>query len=140
MTDDREVAVLRLALVVFALFAATLPAAAQAVGRDVPGPGPSLLFAARPPSPMRFAPDTAPTEIRPTHWQQGLLLGGAIGAVGFGVLGYGLCHDLSESQTSCLGTALGTAAVGAVIGGVTGALIGGAFRKQEPADSTSAGP
>jgi predicted membrane protein len=60
--------------------------------------------------------------------------------VGLGFLGYALCHDLSETRTSCLGTTLGTAAVGAVIGGVTGALIGGAFRKQGPADSTTAGP
>jgi uncharacterized protein YcfJ len=140
MTDGREVHVGRLALLVLALMAAAVPAAAQAVNRGLRGPGRSQLFAVRPSSPTRFTPDTTPRNIQPTHWKQGLLVGGAIGAAGFGALGYGLCHELSESQTSCLGTALGTAAVGAVIGGVTGALIGGAVRKQGPADSTTAGP
>jgi hypothetical protein len=140
MTDGQEVWVFRLALVVLALIAAALPAVAQDAGRGLRGPGRSQLFAARPSSPMQFTSDTAPTVIRPTHWKQGLLIGGAIGGVGLGFLGYALCHDLSETRTSCLGTTLGTAAVGAVIGGVTGALIGGAFRKQGPADSTTAGP
>jgi hypothetical protein len=140
MTHAQEVHVVRLAVLVLALMAAAAPAAAQAVNRGLRGPGRSQLFAMWPSSPMRFAPDTAPRNIQPTHWKQGLLIGGAIGSVGLGVLGYGLCHDLSESRTSCLGTALGTAALGAVIGGVTGALIGGAVRVEGPADSTTTGP
>jgi hypothetical protein len=140
MTDSREVFVLHRALVVLALIAATQPLAAQGVSRGLQGPGRSQLFAARPSSPMQFTLDTAPKVIRPTHWKGGLLLGGAIGGAGLGVLGYALCHDLSETRTSCLGSAVAGTAVGAVIGGVTGALIGGAFRKPAPVDSTAATP
>lgn len=130
---------IRLVLVVLAMAVAARPSVAQGF-QSLRGPGPSQLFAARPPSPMQFTPDTTPKIIRPTHWKRGLLIGGTIGGVGFGALGYALCHDLSETQTSCLGTALGSAGVGAVIGGITGALIGGAFRKSVPADSTAATP
>lgn len=128
------------ALVVLALMAATQPLAAQGVSPGLRGPGRSQLFAAQPASPMQFTLDTTPKVIQPTHWKRGLLIGGTVGGVGFGALGYALCHDLSETRTSCLGTALGSAGVGAVIGGVTGALIGGAFQKRAPPDSTAATP
>jgi hypothetical protein len=130
---------LRVALAVLAMMLAAQPSAAQGSHR-LPGPSSSQLFVARPPSPTRITPDTTPKVIRPTHWKRGLLIGGTIGAATLGALGYALCHDLSETRTSCLGPAVGGAAVGAVMGGITGALIGGAFRKRGPADSTAAGP
>ena len=130
---------IRLVLVVLAMAVTAQPSVAQGF-QGLRGPGRSQLFAARPSSPMQSTLDTAPKVIRPTHWKGGMLLGGAIGGVGLGLLGYGLCHDLSETRTSCFGPALGGTAVGAVIGGVTGALIGGAFRKPAPADSTAATP
>ena len=69
-----------------------------------------------------------------------MLIGGTIGGVGLGAFVYALCHDLRETQTSCLGPAVGGAALGAVMGGITGALIGGAFRKSVPVDSTAGTP
>src|SRR5882724_10020569 len=127
-----EVLVLRLVLVVLALVMIAPRLAAQGLSAGLRGPGPSQLFAARPSPLAQAALDSTPKVIRPTHWKRGLLIGGTIGGVGLAALMYALCHDLRETQASCLGPTVGGAALGAVMGGVTGALIGGAFREQVP--------
>jgi hypothetical protein len=129
--------VTRLFPLLLALLLTAAPLAAQAPLRHL-APQASPLFV-RPPPAIRDTTDTT-VRSRPSHWKRGLLIGGALGAAGFGLLGYGLCHDLDESHSSCLGPTLGVGMVGAVIGGVTGALIGGAFpkRPRTGADSTGA--
>jgi hypothetical protein len=136
-----EVLVFRLVLVVLALVMIPPRLAAQSLSAGLRGPSPSQLFAGRP-SPLAqvVALDSTPKVIRPTHWKRGLLIGGTIGGVSLGALMYALCHDLRETQTSCLGPTAGGAVLGAVMGGITGALIGGAFRKQVPSDSTAGTP
>ena len=126
----------RLFAVALALVLTTTPLAAQATLQSL-APHASPLFV-RPPSAIRDTTDTT-VRSRPTHWKRGLLIGGGLGAAGFGLLGYGLCHDLDESHSSCLGPTLGAGALGAVIGGVTGALIGGAFSKRQRPATDSAG-
>ncbi|HEX6616384.1 MAG TPA: hypothetical protein VF046_08775 [Gemmatimonadales bacterium] len=126
----------RLVSLLLALLLTAAPLAAQAPLQHL-APQASSLFV-RPPSAIRGTPDTT-VRSRPTHWKRGLLIGGGLGAAGFGLLGYGLCHDLDESHSSCLGPTLGIGVVGAVIGGVTGALIGGAFPKRPRAPADSAG-
>jgi hypothetical protein len=121
----------------------TLPLQAQAHDTWIRGPAPSVLFTDPTTVGPTVATDTTERDIRPTHWQRGLLIGGGIGAVGLGGFTYALCEGFSESQENCLGPALGGAAVGAVVGGVIGALIGGQVPKEAdtpPADSTSTAP
>jgi hypothetical protein len=133
--------VLRLVLVVLALVMIAPRLAAQGgPSGALRGPGPSQLFAARLSPLAQAALDTTLKVIRPTHWKRGLLIGCTMGGVGLGALMYALCHDLRETQASCLGPTVGGAALGAVMGGVTGALIGGAFGKPVPADSTAGTP
>jgi hypothetical protein len=127
-------------LVLCVLVLGTRPSVAQSHGARLHGPGPSQLFAPRPAFPAEARPDTVVKEIPPTHWKRGLLIGGAVGGAALGFLGYALCHDLRETQESCLGPTLGGAAIGAVMGGITGALIGGAFRKNAPTDSLETNP
>ena len=129
---------LRLFAVALALGLTATPLAAQATLQSLT-PHASPLFGSRPPSAARDATDTT-ARSRPTQWKTGLLIGGGLGAAGFGLLGWGLCQDLNESHSSCLGTTLGAAGLGAVIGGVTGALIGGAFPRRAPADSAADTP
>lgn len=62
--------------------------------------------------------DTAVHVPRPTHWKKGLVIGGAIGAMGLGFMVYGLCEGLKETDGSCVGPGLGGAALGAVTGGL----------------------
>jgi hypothetical protein len=118
---------------------------AQTHGAWIRGPAPSVLFMERTTAAWRTAArDTTARVVRPTHWKRGLLIGGAIGAVGLGGLVYALCEGLKETQESCLGPALGGAALGAFIGGTVGALIGGQFPQRADslpvADSTSFTP
>src|ERR671926_441204 len=71
-------------------------------------PAPSLLFTGHPaPSGQATAADTNAPTLRPTHWKEGLLLGGLIGGLGLGGLAYALCEGLRETQESCLGPGLG---------------------------------
>jgi hypothetical protein len=103
----------------------------------IQGPSASILFSADiTPKGDTSVPNSAERVPPSTHWKQGLLIGGLIGAVGFGGLLYGLCEGLKETQESCLGSGLGGAAIGAVIGGTVGALVGGQFYQDSvPADS-----
>jgi len=127
-------------LVLCALTLGAEPSPAQSHGARLRGPAASLLFGVRTVSAAEASPDTAAKVIQPTHWKRGMLIGGAVGGVALGFLGYALCHDLSETRASCLGPTLGAAGLGGVMGGVTGALIGGAFRKHAPADSLANSP
>jgi quinol-cytochrome oxidoreductase complex cytochrome b subunit len=117
---------------------------AQQPLKRIQGPASSVLFTAAISAPVAsIVPDTAERVPRPTQWKGGLLIGGLIGAVGFGGLVYGLCEGLKETQGSCVGSGLGGAALGAVIGGTAGALIGGQFSQDSatvPADSTARAP
>lgn len=92
-------------------------------------PGYSMLYA---PAPLHSALDE---QSRPplgavtrTQWKRGAIIGASAGGISFGVLGYELCHDLSESSDGCAGSAIGGALIGGLVGGVVGALIGGQFR------------
>ena len=122
------------------LMSVTLPLAAQVPANTIPGPAPSVLFRAASTRNLAALPDSVQRSIPPTQWKRGMLIGGILGAVGGGALGFGLC-GLSETQTSCLGTGLAAALGGALLGGTIGALIGGQFPQQPraPADSSSAG-
>jgi len=87
--------------------------------------------------------DTGVPPARPTQWKKGLVVGGAIGAVGLGFMVYGQCEGLKETDQSCVGPGFGGAALGAATGGLIGALIGGQFPKRstpEPAADSTAAP
>jgi hypothetical protein len=110
----------------------------------IQGPRPSVLTAAHARAGNAIPADTASRAPEPTHWQRGLLIGGAIGAAGLGTLAYLLCDGLSETRDSCVPTGLGGGLLGGFMGGLIGALIGGQFPKRtetrvEP-DSTGASP
>ena len=102
------------------------------------GPTPSQLFAFGT-APAPAARDTSTKMIPQTHWKLGLLVGGIVGGLALGYVGYGLCHEDHEIQESCFAPAVGGMAIGAVIGGGVGALIGGQFKKREQTDSLAPG-
>lgn len=115
-----------LSILVLASCAST--ASAQQPPPWIRGPVSSVLFLEHTPTRTERAfADTAAGGVRPTHWKQGLVIGGVAGAVGLGAVFYLLCGDLNENQGSCIGTGLGAAVFGAIIGGTVGALIGGQF-------------
>ena len=106
------------------------PASGQA---PVPGPLPSVLFSNPMPAPLRIAglgvpADSVQRDIRPTHWKEGALVGGLVGAVGGILLGRFVC-GLDESNRSCAGYTVGGAVGGAALLAIIGALIGGQFPK-----------
>lgn len=78
----------------------------------------------------RPALDSVPTEIRPTHWKEGALIGGLSVGVGLALLANGLCRS-SDTSGSCGGATTGGFLLGGVIGGIVGALVGGQFPKAE---------
>jgi hypothetical protein len=101
---------------------------AQQAKAWIRGPAPSVLYIPQLKGGIDSqGVDTIARAVRPTHWKKGLLIGGLIGTVGLGFVGFALCGDLNESGSSCFAPGLGGAALGAVLGGTVGALIGGQF-------------
>lgn len=108
-------------------------ASAQAAG-PIPGPASSVVFTARPDSPLHPAwssvtPDTVRPGIRPTYWKEGAIAGGIAGAVGVGLLATAACGMSEEFGKSCTGAALLGGLLGGGLGAIPGALIGGLFPK-----------
>ena len=119
-------------LLLLALLAAPIAASAQTSTAGVPGPAPSALRNPGVPRPLQpnwiSDPSDSVARIRPTYWKEGAVVGGAVGAIGFGLLVGAIC-GLSESETGCTGKALLGGLVGGGVVAVPGALIGGLFPK-----------
>jgi hypothetical protein len=117
---------------VFVLFV-TFPT--QVLGQTAPtmidGPRPTALLAAGATGPLRQPPsfDTLPLEVRPTHWKEGALVGGATGGVAFAILMNRLCR--SNLGGDCGGFTISGFLVGGFLGGFVGMLVGGQFPKDE---------
>jgi len=117
-------------LLLLGLAVSSSPAAGQLAVR---GPAASILFSGATPSPLDIDAllqpgDSIERDIRPTHWKEGALVGGLVGAVGGILLGRFVC-GLDESNRSCTGYTVGGAVGGAALLAITGALIGGQFPK-----------
>ena len=119
-------------LLLLALFYAPATASAQTSTAEVARPASSALRnpgVSKPLQPNWISdPSDSVAKIRPTYWKEGAAVGGAVGAVGFGLLVGAVC-GLSESETGCTGKALLGGLVGGVVMAVPGALIGGLFPK-----------
>ena len=130
----------RLPILVFFILMA-LPGAGWAQMRiaGVVQPAPSPVFGARPEGPLPLAglahttDSTKPRATEATQWKKGALIGGAAGALYFGMFTNGLCRASEDpsQRGNCLLSALGSAVVGAAMGGTLGALIGGQIPDRE---------
>ena len=104
----------------------------------IPGPTASVLTspASRPlrAAPVQVPGDSLERDIRPTHWKEGALVGGLIGAAGGAVLGLAICRNSEELGRNCAGSAVVGGLISAVVLAIPGALIGGQIHKAEAAD------
>lgn len=96
--------------------------------------GPSLTERAPTAAALR---QTGRRAAKATHGREGAIIGAAIGAAGFGGLGYALC-GVSDTSQDCVGGAIGVGLLGAFVGGLTGAMIGGSISKTVPDTTTEA--
>lgn len=65
-----------------------------------------------------------------SYWLEGLVIGGALGAIAGGLFVGGTCGDTDSGYSGgCFGPTIGGVLVGALIGAVPGVLIGGRFPK-----------
>jgi hypothetical protein len=106
------------------------PAAAQA---PISGPLPSVLLSSSHRSPLKIEL-TQPTDslqgpAPPTHWKEGALVGGLLGAVGGTVLGLAICRNSEELGKNCAGRAVAGGLISALVLAIPGALIGGQISK-----------
>jgi hypothetical protein len=100
------------------------------------GPASSSLFAYAGGSAGRSAlaePEDSLRRHRPTYWQEGGAVGGALGLLTGALVANGLCGLSEESTKHCTGSTLLGGVLGAAILAIPGALIGGQFSKKEPA-------
>jgi tetrahydromethanopterin S-methyltransferase subunit D len=107
--------------------------AAQAQAR-LSGPAPSILFNHARSDPRLQEPWVADTNVptsHPTHWKEGALIGGILGAIGGALLGNAFCGAGDDTTSNCVAATVAGALGGAVLLGFPGALIGGAFPKHE---------
>lgn len=126
---------MRSLLLIVGLTTWTTPGAAQT------HPLSSPLLAGMPAPRWRTAlesqPDTVERQIKPTHWKEGALVGGVLGALGGAILGKAICTQSEQPDKHCTGSLLIGAVLGAVILGIPGALIGGQFPKGHGAERGS---
>src|SRR3954468_11335000 len=111
---------LKLGLILLVLLP-ILPSSAEAQGTSAPIAGPvstPLLTGPQPRWTMEqpLALDSVPSDIRPTHWKEGALIGGLSLGLGLALLSGSLCRD-SESG-GCGGATTGGFLLGAVLGGL----------------------
>ena len=126
-------------LFLFGLWAWPVPATAQ---HALPGPATSGLFGYRRPSVMQPTSWTSPPadsvrrHDRGSHWKEGAVIGGALGAVAGALAGHHLCGLAQESSRHCAGSTLLAGALGAVVLAIPGALIGGQVSKASAASAS----
>jgi hypothetical protein len=120
----------RITVVLVSAFLAWSSAAAQA---PISGPLPSVLLSSSHRTPLQTEL-TQPTDslqgpAPPTHWKEGALVGGLIGAVGGTVLGLAICRNSEELGKNCAGSAVAGGLISALVLAIPGALIGGQLPK-----------
>ncbi|HEX7919084.1 MAG TPA: hypothetical protein VF454_06740 [Gemmatimonadales bacterium] len=88
-------------------------------------PRPSSLFV-----PPGAVADT--TQLAPTYWKEGALIGGIPMAILGAIAGHDLCEwSDGTGNDDCILATVGTAALSGGVGAIVGALIGGQFHKKE---------
>ena len=122
---------MRITLVLISAFLAWgSPAAAQA---PISGPLPSVLLSSSHRSPLETeltqSADSLEGPAPPTHWKEGALVGGLVGAVGGTVLGLAICRNSEELGKNCAGSAVAGGLISALVLAIPGALIGGQMPK-----------
>ena len=111
-----------------------MPAAAQL---PLQGPRASALFGYAEAGPLHpnaaLEPrDSLRQQVPATHWKEGAMLGGALGAIGGAVLVHRLCGLARESTETCAGSTVLGGVIGAALLAIPGALIGAQVSRQPP--------
>ena len=127
---------MRITLVLISAFLAWgSPAAAQA---PISGPLPSVLLSSSHRGPLETEltqpADSLEGPAPPTHWKEGALVGGFIGAVGGTVLGFAICRNSEELGKNCAGSAVAGGLISAPVLAIPGPLIGGQMPKDGAAE------
>jgi uncharacterized protein YcfJ len=125
---------MRTSLLLLLLAGTLLGGSAAGAQVRLSGPAPSILFNHSQSDPHVQAPWVADTNVptsHPTHWKEGALVGGILGAIGGALLGNAVCGSGDDTTSNCVTATVAGALGGAVLLGFPGALIGGAFPKQE---------
>ena len=102
------------------------------------GPTASVLTSTTP-GPLRAVVfgepgDSVDRDIRPTHWKEGALVGGLIGATGGALLGAAICRNSEVADKSCGGTPVVSGLIVGLVLAIPGALIGGQIPKGGPTE------
>lgn len=109
-----------------ALLAWSPPAATQAL---IGGPMPSGVLSSVRGGPLRIdltqRSDSLEDAAQQTHWKEGAVVGGLVGAVGGAVLGTAVCKNSEEIGKSCTGTAVESGLIAALVLPIPCTLIGG---------------
>jgi tetrahydromethanopterin S-methyltransferase subunit D len=128
---------MRFLLLIVGLAMWTTPGAAQ---RPPVGPVSSPLVGTPAPrwrTALESQADTVERQIQPTHWKEGALVGGVLGALGGALLGHAICTQSEQPEKNCTGTTVIGAVFSAAILAIPGALIGGQFPKGQGAERGS---
>jgi hypothetical protein len=99
------------------------PPAALAQER-IKGPAPSVL-SVTPARSSQLVSLESDSVSQPTHWKEGAIVGGLVGAIAGGVLAYAACEQAETSRCSTVPGII----LGAALLAIPGALIGGQFPK-----------
>lgn len=112
------------------LLVTTLTTAAGAQNAPIAGPGSSEVRAVAARGPLRqpLAIDSVRSDIRPTHWRTGALIGGLTTGLGLALLANAWCNADSPCGEGAVPFVF---LAGGAVGGLIGALIGGQFPKEE---------
>jgi hypothetical protein len=103
------------------------PPAALAQER-IKGPAPSVLSVTPARSSQLASLVESDSVSQPTHWKEGAIVGGLVGAIAGGVLAYAACEQAETSRCSTVPGII----LGAALLAIPGALIGGQFPKGPP--------